>query len=129
MTEKHRILIVEDEPGTLNLIEEIVTRAGYKPILARGGSEALAMMQAGDIDLILLDIKMKDVDGWTVLMTLKADAQSSQVPVIIVTGKLPSEHRTQMETLSDLYEDYFVKPFEIDVLIARIAEVLAEPVA
>ena len=129
MTEKHRILIVEDEPGTLNLIEEIVTRAGYKPILARGGSEALAMMQAGDIDLVLLDIKMKDVDGWTVLMTLKADAQSSQVPVIIVTGKLPSEHRTQMETLSDLYEDYFVKPFEIDVLIARIAEVLAEPAA
>jgi len=69
---------------------------------------------------------MKDVDGWTVLMTLKADARSSHVPVIIVTGKTPAEHRSKMETLSDLYEDYFVKPFEIELLVARIAEVLQE---
>ena len=124
MTEKHRILIVEDEPGTLNLIEQIVMRAGYEPVLARGGNEALSMMQDGGIDLVLLDLKMKDVDGWTVLMTLKADARSSHVPVIIVTGKTPAEHRAKMETLSDLYEDYFVKPFEIELLVARIAEVL-----
>ena len=101
-------------------------RAGYEPVLARGGREALHTVQAGGIDLILLDIKMKDVDGWTVLMTIKADAQASHVPVIIVTGKTPAEHRAKMESLSDLYEDYFVKPFEVDILVARIAEVLQE---
>jgi len=126
MSEKRRILIVEDEPGTLNLIEQIVMRAGYEPVLARGGKEALSMMQDGGIDLVLLDLKMKGVDGWTVLMTLKADVQSSHVPVIIVTGKTPAEHRSKMESLSDLYEDYFIKPFEIDMLVARIAEVLQQ---
>jgi len=45
MTEKDRILIVEDEPGTLNLIEQIVMRAGYEPVLARGGKEALSRME------------------------------------------------------------------------------------
>jgi DNA-binding response OmpR family regulator len=126
MAKKKQILIVEDEPGTLNLIEQIVMRAGYEPLLARGGKEALSMMQEGGIDLVLLDIKMKDIDGWTVLMTLKADPRSSHVPVIIVTGKTPAEHRAQMKNLAGLYEDYFVKPFEIEPLIAKIAELLQD---
>ncbi len=126
MANKKQILIVEDEPGTLSLIEQIVMRAGYEPVLARGGREALRMMQNGGIDLVLLDLKMKDIDGWTVLMTLKADIQSSHVPVIIVTGKTPAEHRAQMNNLAGLYEDYFIKPFEIDELVARIAELLQD---
>ena len=126
MAEKKKILIVEDEPGTLNLIEQIVMRAGYEPVLARGGEDALRTTQEGGIDLILLDLMLKDIDGWTVLTTLKADPQSSHVPVIIITGKTPAEHRAQVENLANLYEAYFVKPFEIDELVARIAEALQD---
>jgi DNA-binding response OmpR family regulator len=124
MAKQVRILIIEDDTGTMNLLEQIVMRAGYEPVLAHGGQAGLRLLQETDIDLILLDIRMKDVDGWTVLMTLKADPRFSDIPVLIVSAKTPAEHPSRMEALADLYEDYFVKPFEVDDLIARIAQVL-----
>lgn len=124
MAEERRILIVEDEPSTLNLLKHIITRAGYEPVLARGGNEALHLLLHTEIDLVLLDIMMKDVDGWTVLMTMKAHPHLSSIPAIIISAKTPAEHRSKMEALTSLYEDYFVKPFEVDVLLARIAQIL-----
>lgn len=124
MKEKPRILIVEDDAGTLNLLQQIVQRTGYEPVLARGGKEAVRIAHTGPYDLVLLDIMMRDLDGWTVLMTLKADPNLIDTPVIIVSAKTPEEHPTEVEALSELYEDYFVKPFEVDDLVTRIAQVL-----
>jgi DNA-binding response OmpR family regulator len=124
-----KILIVEDNSGTMNLLNQIVQRAGYQSILARGGQEALDLLQAGKVDLILLDIMMRDVNGWTVLKTIKEDAILCDVPVIIVSAMAPSEHPPQIEAHTGMYEDYFVKPFEIDVLVASIAKALSQSAA
>ncbi len=121
-----RILIVEDNPGTMNLLEQVVLRAGYAPVLARGGQEALDLLQDEGADLVLLDIMMRDVDGWTVLRSLKTDERLCRVPVIIVSAVAPSEHELLVAAHDGMYEDYFLKPFEIGELVSRIGEVLAD---
>lgn len=124
MAHKHRILIVEDNPGTMSLLRQIVLRAGYEPLLARGGQEALQVLQTDSADLMLLDIMMKGVDGWAVLRAIKADSRLSNLPVIIVSAVDPSEYPPKIEAHSGLYEDYIVKPFDIETLVTRIAQVL-----
>ena len=127
MKKERRILIVEDDSSTLNLLKQIVMRAGYEPVLARGGNAALHTLQDTEVDLVLLDLMMRDVDGWTVLMAMKADPRCSPIPVIIVSAKTPAEHTPKMEALDGLFEDYFVKPFEVDMLVARLRELLPAP--
>jgi CheY-like chemotaxis protein len=124
MTEKRRIMIVEDNPGTMNLLLQIVIASGYEPIMARGGREAIRLLRTEGADLVLLDIMMKGVDGWTVLMTMKAEPRLSSIPAIVVSGKAPAEHPSEVEALVHLYEAYFLKPFEVDHLVAKMAEVL-----
>ncbi len=124
MTDKLRVLIVEDDPGTNYLLEQIVQRAGYTPILARRGGDALHLLREMGADLVLLDLIMKDMDGWTLLKTIKADPDFSEVPVLIISAKHPREDPQGTEAHADLYEDYFVKPFEVDELVAKLAELL-----
>jgi DNA-binding response OmpR family regulator len=125
MTQKRRILILEDDSSTLNLIAQIVARAGYEPILARRGREGLQLLQDTGADLVLLDIMMKDMDGWAVLKTIRADPSFGNIPVLIVSARTPGEHPSEMEAHAGLYEAYFVKPFEVDDLVVKIAEMLA----
>jgi len=124
MAERQRVLIVEDDPGTINLLKHIVHRAGYEAILARGGKEGLRLLQEGGADLILLDLMMRDMDGWTVLETIKGDDRFGTLPVIIVSAKAPSEHPVAMENHAAEFEAYFIKPFEINELLAKISELL-----
>ena len=114
---KKTILIVEDDIGTLHLLQQIVQRAGYQPLLARDGADAFALLQQSAVDLVLLDIMLRDMDGWTVLKSIRRDLRLSRVPVFIVTGRLPSEHRSEMQVLEKLYDDYFLKPFDVRHLV------------
>lgn len=121
---KKQILIVEDDIGTLHLLQQIVLRAGYQPLLARGGSEAMTLLQQSAIDLVLLDIVLRDTDGWTVLKSIRAEPRLNNVPVFIVSGRSPSEYRSEMQVLDKLYDDYFLKPFEVHLLVERIGAAL-----
>ena len=124
MAQKQRVLIVEDDPGTLNLLDQIVTRAGYESIRASRGQEGLRILREQGADLILLDLMMKEVDGWTLLETVKADDQLAPIPVIIVSARHPSEDPFRTEAHTGMFEGYFVKPFDINELVAKLAEVL-----
>jgi DNA-binding response OmpR family regulator len=122
--DKRRILIVEDDLGTIHLLEQIVRRAGYQPVLARGGEEGLRLLREEGADLILLDLMMRGVDGWTLLESIKTDARFSPIPVIIISAKHPREDPTRTSTHADMFEDYLTKPFEVDELVARLQELL-----
>jgi CheY-like chemotaxis protein/rubrerythrin len=124
MEDKRRILIVEDEPGTLQLMCHIVGRAGYEPISAAGGHEALDLLQQDRADLILLDLMMKGLDGWRVLDVVRQTPELRDIPVIIVSARAPSEQLLTLEAHAGMFEDYFIKPFHVDDLVARIGEVL-----
>ena len=124
MVGKERILIIEDDAGTLNLLNHIVLRAGYEPILASRGQEGLHLLETRGADLILLDIMMRGMDGWTVLEKIKQDPRFGSVPVVIVSAKGPSEHASQMDSYAAMYEDYFLKPFNVDDLVSKISDIL-----
>jgi DNA-binding response OmpR family regulator len=124
MAQRRRVLIVEDDLGTINLLGQIVKRAGYEPILARGGQEGLDLLQERGVDLVLLDLMMREMDGWALLRAIRADDRLGTVPVIIISAKHPAEHPRQMEAHAGMFEEYLVKPFEVDELVNKMAEVL-----
>jgi DNA-binding response OmpR family regulator len=116
-----RVVIIEDDAGTLNLLQQIVERAGYTPLPARRGQDGLRLVQEGGTDLILLDLMMRDMDGWTVLMAVKSDPRLQAIPVLIVSAKAPPK----VDAYAGLYTDYITKPFDVDELILRIGEILS----
>jgi DNA-binding response OmpR family regulator len=126
MADKYRILIVEDDPGTLKLLAHIVERAGYNPVLARSGQQGLQLLQEDGADLLLLDLMMKEMDGWDLLETIKTDDLLSALPVIIISAKHPREDPLRTEAHANMFEDYFVKPFDVNELVAKIAQILGQ---
>ena len=126
MANNRRVLIVEDDPGTSGLLVQIVRRAGYEPALARSGREALSDLDRAGADLVLLDLMMKEMDGWTLLDILRADSRFAALPVLIISARHPREDPTRVEAYADKYDAYFVKPFEVDELVATMGRILDE---
>lgn len=124
MADKRRVLIVEDDPGTSGLLLQIVRRAGYEPALARSGPQALHELDRAGADLLLLDLMMKGMDGWAVLDSVRSDDRFASLPVLIISARHPREDPTRVEAYADKYDGYFVKPFELNELVAAMARFL-----
>ena len=119
-----RVLIVEDDPDIIQLLSHVVRRAGAESVLASGGRQGLRLALKSSPDLILLDLMMDDMDGWSTLEALKADEQLSPIPVIIVTVKQEVEDFDQIEAHAGMFEGWVAKPFRVDELMGRINEIL-----
>jgi CheY-like chemotaxis protein len=118
-----RVLCVEDEPDMIDLIRLIMTRKGYEFLSARGGRDGLRLAQTEQPSIILLDIMMPDMDGWTVYAHLKADPATARIPVIIVTARAKTDERL-MALREQKVDDYITKPFGPSQLLESIARVL-----
>ena len=114
----NRILIVEDEQTISRLIEVSLTRAGYACTVANDGVKAADLIQDNDFDLALLDIMLPGLDGYDLLEYLRPMG----TPVIFITAK--SSVKDRVRGLSLGADDYLVKPFEVEELIARVEAVL-----
>jgi len=119
-----RVLIIEDDPDIIQLLYYVATRAQCEPILASGGKQGLRLAHRGGADLILLDLMMEDLDGWSTLEALKADERLSPIPVIIVTVKQEVEDYKEIEAHAGMFAGWVSKPFQIDDLVSRINELL-----
>jgi DNA-binding response OmpR family regulator len=122
--QKARILIIEDHPSTLNLLGQIVRDAGYESVLASSGNDGLRLLREARADLILLDLMLEDMDGWTVLKTIKMDENLHSIPVLIVTGRRKYQEKHGIDTHAGLFEGYVTKPFIVDRLLEEIAAIL-----
>ena len=90
MTDPLRVLVVDDERDTLDLIDLTLRTAGYEIHLANSGAESLEMIRSNSFDIILLDIMMPDMSGFDVLRTLKEE-MDNHPPVVFLTAKsIPS---------------------------------------
>lgn len=107
MDEPLRILVVDDERDTLDLIDLTLKTAGYDIHLASSGEESLQMIRNGDFDLVLLDIMMPDMSGYDVLKTIKTEMQDPP-PVVFLTAKSMPQDRE--EGLSLGANDFLSKP-------------------
>lgn len=114
-----KILIVDDEPKILEIIDAYLVANNYAVVKAETGSLALEKFRQHDPDLIVLDLMLPDTDGLTVAKTIR---ESSEVPIIMLTAK--SEEEDILRGLKLGADDYMVKPFSPKELIARIETVL-----
>ncbi len=117
-----RILIVDDEEHILELLEYNLQQEGYKPITADTGEKALELIEAEEIDLVLLDWMLPGIDGIDVLKNIRSSSNNSKLPVILLTAK--GDEISKVIGLEIGADDYLSKPFGIHELMARIKAVL-----
>lgn len=115
-----RILVVEDDRGTRRLTEDILLDAGYDPITASNGLEALDILEHRHIDLMILDVMMPGMDGFTLLEQLRCSG--FDFPVLIVTAKQALPDKKQGLRLGA--DDYMVKPADEEEMLLRVAALL-----
>ena len=124
MTEKPRVLVIEDDPDMIDLLNVILRRGGYQPVSALGGQEGLRVLREEGADLILLDLMMDDINGWRVLELVKQDESLRSIPVLIVSARHFLEDPDQTAAHAGLFEGYLVKPFIVRDLLTKIVEAL-----
>ncbi|MBR3137468.1 MAG: response regulator transcription factor [Clostridia bacterium] len=116
----YRVFVIEDDEAISRLLCMNLSIAGYEPVPARDGQEALKMILNGDhFDVALLDVMLPGIDGFQLMEPLKAHS----VPVIYLTAK--NDLESKLTGLTSGAEDYIVKPFEIMELLVRMEKVLA----
>lgn len=119
----HRILVVEDEPAMLQLLEEALQESGYAVTTAENGREALKKV-AGQ-DLLVVDVMMPLMNGFDMVRELRA--QGNQAPVLFLTAKDATSAKVKGLDIGG--DDYLVKPFKLDELLARIRALLRRSAA
>ncbi len=115
---KGNILIVDDFIENLHVLTEILTKQGYKVRSVTNGKMALRTVRNNPPDVILLDIKMPDMDGYEVCSTLKAEAETSDIPIIFLSAL--NEVFDKIKAFEVGGVDYITKPFQAEEVIARI---------
>lgn len=114
MTSAH-ILVVDDEPSLVAVLEPVLGAAGYRVTTAMDGGAALAAAESGEPDVILLDLGLPDIDGKDVISAIR---MRSDVPVIVISAR--HQEAEKIAALDEGADDYVDKPFEIGELMARI---------
>src|SRR5579883_3109663 len=113
-----RILVVDDVPANVKLMEARLSAEYFDVITALSGQEALAMCERAQCDIVLLDVMMPDLDGFEVCRRLKANPSTHHLPVIMVTALDQASDRVRgLEAGAD---DFLTKPVSDIVLIARV---------
>ena len=115
------ILIVDDESRMRKLIKDFLTAKGYKILEAEDGEKALQVFEENSekIDLILLDVMMPKLDGWSVLRQIR---QTSKVPIIMLTAR--GEEQDELFGFELGVDEYISKPFSPKILVARVEAIL-----
>ena len=119
MTEKEIILIVEDSPVNLRLLSNLLTREGYQVWATENAQAALDTLAQGLPDLIVLDIMMPDMDGYTLCRRLKNDARTKDIPVIFISSLNETENKLTGFKAGGV--DYITKPFHHEEVLARFS--------
>ncbi len=122
-TDPRTILYIEDDLEMINLVTVILNRSGYVVKSANSGSKGLELIEQELPDLILLDLMMPEMDGWTLYQQLKSTESTSNIPVIIITAKSQPIDRVLGLHVAKV-DDYIAKPFHPQELLASINQVL-----
>jgi DNA-binding response OmpR family regulator len=118
MPDKQKILVVDDDSFNVALLRELCEGAGYEVVEAHTGPEALAAARTAAPDLILLDIMIQEKDGFAVCQELRAEAETADLPIVIVTAL--DDLESKIRGLEAGADDYVTKPFRLFELQQRI---------
>jgi diguanylate cyclase (GGDEF)-like protein len=117
-----RILLVDDDPDILDILEIALSEENYEILKAKDGKEAIQIIQSKPLDLVLLDYSIPKMNGRQVCLEVKRDILLRHLPIIMVTGK--GEVSDKIGGIDAGADDYIVKPFEPKELLARIRMIL-----
>ena len=119
-----RILVVEDQPDNRKILRDVFARTNYEIIETENGEEALAAIAKARPDLILMDIQLPIMDGYTATRRIKADPALRSIPIIAVTSyALSGEEKKAREAGCD---DYIPKPYSPRELLAKVRQYLSD---
>lgn len=119
---KGTILYVEDNPDNRSLIRRVLNSEGYSVVEAVNATQAMAKLEIGNIDLILMDINMPDMDGYTLTAKIKGIQKFTKIPIVAVTANVMRGDREK--SLEAGCDGYIQKPIDIDILAQQIERFL-----
>jgi len=120
-----KILVVDDDPIMHRVLQQYLAREGYQMISAKDGPEAIALATRERPHLIILDVRMAEMDGLEVLGRLKEAEATNGIPVIIAT--VNADHLTQLQSETSGAAAFLTKPFRPAQLLAEIKRLLPKP--
>lgn len=118
-----KILIVDDQPDNLYVLDRLLRREGHEVLQADRGQLALDVAQREQPDLVLLDVMMPGMDGFEVVQRLRADPGTQSLPVVLLTANAPDQ-RTKIQALNLGADEYLTQPVNNSELLARIRALL-----
>jgi PleD family two-component response regulator len=121
-SEGYKVLVVDDEEHIRRILKFQLEKNGYRVVTAENGEVALQIIKRESPDLVILDLMMPKIDGFEVCMRLRADFQTSQIPIIMLTAK--SDLPDRIKGLQDGANDYLVKPYSNEELLLRVRNVI-----
>jgi two-component system, OmpR family, alkaline phosphatase synthesis response regulator PhoP len=120
---KKKILLVDDEKDLVRSVTFRLEDAGYEVVVAWDGQEALEKTKSEMPDLIILDLMLPKMNGYKVCGLLKADSRYNRIPILMFTARAQEADRRMSEEVGA--DAYVTKPFEPEILFAKIEELLA----
>ncbi len=120
--EKPTLLVVEDDPDVAEMLNAYFLVQGYEVIVVNGGEDAVKVCRANRPDLVILDIRLPDIDGYEVAHRLRGNRRTEDIPIIFLTEKRNRADRLQGLELGA--DDYITKPFDVHELRLRVRNAL-----
>ena len=117
-----KVMLVDDETSFLDVMQRRLSRRGLEVVTASAGTEAIRNLRGNEFDVVVVDLKMEDMDGIELLRILRL--MDPELPVLMLTGH--GSEQAAREGLALGAVDYLTKPCDLDELVARISEVAGE---
>lgn len=119
-----RLLLIDDDPNLILLVKDYLEFRGYEVITAENGREALEVLTQETPDMIICDVMMPEMDGYSLVRHVREDSRTSWIPVLFLSAKGQSQDRVKgLNTGADVY---MVKPFEPEELVAQVESSLKQ---
>jgi len=119
---RKRILVIDDDASVSKLVSDVLTEEGFSVTIANCGEDGIKKVHDSKPNLVILDLRLPDMDGFQICQTLKKDKSVSFIPIIMLTVK--SAKSSTVAGLEMGADDYIVKPFNQEELVARVKTVL-----